>query len=62
MMSTFNELQLDLDPYNFEDEIKFHLFNEDINREDLLDLLSEGLIDVNTFCEANAYCDYLEEV
>lgn len=49
-----------LDNNNFDDEIKFRLSNEDINREDLLDFLSEGFITVQQFVDYIDFLDYME--
>lgn len=49
-----------LDNNNFYDEIKFRLSNEDINREDLLDFLSEGFITVQQFVDYIDFLDYME--
>lgn len=49
-----------LDNNNFDDEIKFRLSNEDINREDLLDFLSEGFIAVQQFVDYIDFLDYME--
>lgn len=54
---TYNE-RLDLN--NFDDELKYRLANEEILREDLLDLLSDGFITPKQFVEYNEYCDYME--
>ena len=54
---TYNER---LDTNNFDDEMKYRLANEEILREDLLDLLSDGFITTKQFVEYNEYCDYME--
>lgn len=54
---TYNER---LDTNNFDDEMKYRLANEEILREDLLDLLSDGFITPKQFVEYNEYCDYME--
>lgn len=50
-----------LDTNNFDDEIKFRLFNEQINRADLIDFLSEGFITSKQFVDYVGYLDYLED-
>lgn len=54
---TYNEK---FDTNNFDDELKYRLANEEILREDLLDLLSDGFITAQQFVEYNEYCDYME--
>lgn len=54
------DYNLRLDNNNFDDEIKFRLSNEDINREDLLDFLSEGFITVQQFVDYIDFLDYME--
>lgn len=49
-----------LDINNFNDEIKFRLFQEQINRADLIDFLSEGFITSQQFVDYIDYLDYLE--
>lgn len=43
-----------LDTRNYDDEIKYHIDNGDLNREDLIDFLSEDRISVKQFI------DYIE--
>lgn len=45
---------LSFDPQNYDDQIKFHIDNGDLNQEDLLDFLSEGRISIKQFI------DYIE--
>lgn len=55
------DYNLRLDPQNFDDEIKFRLFHEQINRTDLIDFLSEGFITSQQFVDYVDYLDYLED-
>lgn len=54
-----------LDPFseypNVEIELQDKLNNKAINRQDLIDFLSEGYINVKQFIEAVRYADVLEE-
>ena len=43
-----------LDNRNYDDEIKYHIDNGDLNQEDLIDFLSENRISVKQFI------DYIE--
>ena len=43
-----------LDPYNYDNEIKLHIDNGDLNSQDLIDFLSEGRISTKQFI------DYIE--
>lgn len=52
MASEDNFLRLDTN--NYDDEIKYHIDNGDLNREDLIDFLSENRISVRQFI------DYIE--
>lgn len=52
MASEDNFLRLDTN--NYDDEIKYHIDNGDLNREDLIDFLSENRISVKQFI------DYIE--
>lgn len=45
---------LRLDEYNFNSEILYHLFNNDINMDDLKDLLKDG------FITHKQYQDYID--
>ena len=38
-----------LDTSNYDDEIKFHIDNGDLNSQDLIDFLSEGRISIKQF-------------
>lgn len=44
-----------LDTNNYDDEIKYHIDNGDLNREDLIDFLSENRISVKQFID---YVEY----
>nr|DAL96054.1 MAG TPA: hypothetical protein [Caudoviricetes sp.] len=54
-----------LDPFseypNVETELQDKLDNKAINKQDLIDFLSEGYINVKQFIEAVRYADVLEE-
>lgn len=52
MASEENFLRLDTN--NYDDEIKYYIDNGDLNREDLIDFLSENRISVKQFI------DYIE--
>lgn len=56
------EYFLTLDKNNFDDEMKYHLFNNDINRADLLDLLGDGFISIQQYIDYVDYLDYLEDI
>lgn len=45
---------LRLDEYNFDSEMLYHLFNNDINMDDLKDLLKDG------FITHKQYQDYID--
>lgn len=47
---------LRLDEYNFDSEILYHLFNNDINMDDLKDFLKDG------FITPKQYQDYIDIV
>lgn len=47
---------LRLDEYNFNSEILYHLFNDDINMDDLKDFLKDG------FITPKQYQDYIDIV
>lgn len=47
---------LKLDEYNFDSEILYHLFNNDINMDDLKDFLKDG------FITPEQYQDYIDTV
>lgn len=47
---------LRLDEYNFNSEILYHLFNNDINMDDLKDFLKDG------FITSEQYQDYIDTV
>lgn len=55
-----------LDPFSeypdVETELQDKLNNKAINKQDLIDLLSEGYINVKQFIEAIRYADVLEEM
>lgn len=54
-----------LDPFseypNVETELQDKLNNKAINKQDLIDFLSDGYINVKQFIEAVRYADVLEE-
>lgn len=54
-----------LDPFseypNVETELQDKLDNKAINKQDLIDFLSDGYINVKQFIEAVRYADVLEE-
>lgn len=54
-----------LDPFseypNVETELQDKLNNKVINKQDLIDFLSDGYINVKQFIEAVRYADVLEE-
>lgn len=54
-----------LDPFseypNVETELQDKLNNKAINKQDLIDFLSDGYINVKQFIEAVKYADVLEE-
>lgn len=47
---------LRLDRYNFDSEILYHLFNDDIDMDDLKDFLKDG------FITPKQYQDYIDTV
>lgn len=47
---------LRLDEYNFDSEILYHLFNNDINMDDLKDFLKDG------FITYEQYQDYIDVI
>lgn len=47
---------LRLDEYNFDSEILYHLFNNDINMDDLKDFLTDG------FITHKQYQDYIDVI
>lgn len=55
-----------LDPFseypNVETELQDKLNNKAINKQDLIDFLSDGYINVKQFIEAVRYADVLEEM
>lgn len=50
-----------LDTNNYDDEIKFHIDNSDLNREDLIDFLSENRISVKQFIDYIEYGGFDDE-
>lgn len=59
MASEDNFLRLDTN--NYDDEIKFHIDNGDLNREDLIDFLSEDRISVKQFIDYIQYGGFDDE-
>lgn len=43
------------DPYDFDTELERHMFNGDINNEDLLDLYTEGYLSMKDLIQALEY-------
>lgn len=50
-----------LDPNNYNDEMYKHIDDGDINREDLIDFLSEGYISVKQFIDYVEYGGFDDE-
>lgn len=59
MASEENFLRLDTN--NYDDEIKYHIDNGDLNREDLIDFLSEDRISVKQFIDYIEYGGFNDE-
>ena len=59
MASEDNFLRLDVN--NYDDEIKYHIDNGDLNREDLIDFLLENRISVRQFIDYVEYGGFNEE-
>lgn len=57
-----SEYLFSLDPYNFDDEIKYHLFFGDINDMDLEDFLFEGRISQSQHDDYLDFYNYYLEV
>lgn len=53
------EYNLQFDPQNYDDEMEFRLTQGDINKEDLIDFLSEEYISPEQFVKYIQYLDYL---
>lgn len=43
------------DPYDFDNELEFRIFNGDINNEDLIDLYTEGYLGMKDLLQALEY-------
>lgn len=43
------------DPLNFDDELEFRIFNGDINNEDLIDLYTDGYLEMKELLQALEY-------
>lgn len=43
------------DPYNFDNELEFRIFNGDINNEDLIDLYTDGYLGMKDLLQALEY-------
>lgn len=52
---------LRLDTNNYNDEIKYHIDNGDLNKEDLIDFLSENRISVRHFIDYVEYGGFEED-
>ena len=52
---------LNQDLYNFDDEIEYRIFNNELGLQDLIDLFKDGYITVETFINAVEYLQYLED-
>lgn len=55
------DYNLGLDPLYYADEMIHRLYNDDFNREDLLEFLSKGLITSEQYKEYVAFLDWLED-
>lgn len=49
------------DQYNFNDEIEYRIFNNELNLQDLIDLFKDEFISAETFINAVEYLQYLED-
>lgn len=49
------------DQYNFDDEIEYRIFNNELGLQDLIDLFKDEYISVETFINAVEYLQYLED-
>lgn len=58
MSSEDNFLRLDTN--NYDDEFEYHVIQGDFTREDLINILSEGYIDIKTFINAVQILDDME--
>lgn len=52
---------LNQDLYNFDDEIEYRIFNNELGLQDLIDLFKDGYIPVETFINAVEYLQYLQD-
>lgn len=43
------------DPYNFDNELEFRIFNGDINNEDLIDLYTDGYLGMKDLLQGLEY-------
>lgn len=43
------------DPYDFDNELERHIFNGDINNEDLIDLYTDGYLGMKDLLQALEY-------
>lgn len=43
------------DPYDFDNELEFRIFNGDINNEDLIDLYTDGYLGMKDLLQALEY-------
>lgn len=43
------------DPYDFDSELEFRIFNGDINNEDLIDLYTDGYLGMKDLLQALEY-------
>lgn len=46
------------DPYDFDTELERHIFNSDINNEDLIDLYTDGYLSMKDLIQALEYYYY----
>ena len=49
------------DQYNFNDEIEYRIFNNELSLQDLIDLFKDEFISAETFINAVEYLQYLED-
>lgn len=49
------------DQYNFDDEIEYRLFSNELGLQDLINLFKDEFISVETFINAVEYLQYLED-
>ena len=49
------------DQYNFDDEIEYRIFNNELGLQDLIDLFKDEFISAETFINAVEYLQYLQD-